>query len=71
MMEKDSYLGRILTGRVSSGVIRVGDKIHGLRNTDAGVEKVEEGKVSGLWKYIWIVKFEMKHLRQINLKLQL
>ncbi|CAM8934918.1 unnamed protein product [Rhodiola kirilowii] len=50
MMEKDSYLGRILTGRVSSGVVRVGDKIHGLRNADAGVEKVEEGKVTKLMK---------------------
>ncbi|CAM8903561.1 unnamed protein product [Rhodiola kirilowii] len=50
MMEKDSYLGRILTGRVSSGVIRVGDKIHGLRSTDAGTEKVEDGKVTKLMK---------------------
>ena len=47
MMEKDFYLGRILTGRVSSGVIRVGDRVHGLRSTDSGVEKIEEGKVCG------------------------
>lgn len=47
MMEKDFYLGRILTGRVSSGVIHVGDRIHGLRSTDSGVEKIEEGKVCG------------------------
>ena len=46
MMEKDFYLGRILTGRVFSGVVRVGDKVHGLRTSDAGVQKVEEGKVS-------------------------
>lgn len=45
MMEKDFYLGRILTGRVSSGVIRVGDKVHGLCNKDSGVQKIEEGKV--------------------------
>ncbi|KAL2937926.1 GTP-binding protein TypA/BipA-like protein, partial [Bienertia sinuspersici] len=44
MMEKDSFLGRILTGRISSGVVRVGDKVHGLRITDMGVDKVEEGK---------------------------
>ncbi|CAN6482706.1 unnamed protein product [Victoria cruziana] len=50
MMERDFYLGRILTGRISSGVVRVGDKIHGLRKTDAGVEKVEEGKVVKLMK---------------------
>ncbi|KNA26008.1 hypothetical protein SOVF_001230 [Spinacia oleracea] len=50
MMEKDSFLGRILTGRISSGVIRVGDKVHGLRSTDTGVQKVEEGKVVKLMK---------------------
>ncbi|KAF8053353.1 hypothetical protein N665_1425s0005 [Sinapis alba] len=50
MMEKDYYLGRILTGRVSSGVIRVGDKINGLRKTDSGSEKIEEAKVVKLMK---------------------
>lgn len=45
MMERDFYLGRILTGRINSGVVRVGDKIHGIRGTDAGVVKIEEGKV--------------------------
>ncbi|XP_020574333.1 uncharacterized protein LOC110020535 [Phalaenopsis equestris] len=49
MMERDFYLGRILTGRVSSGVIRVGDRIHGLRSTN-GVEKIEEGKVTKIMK---------------------
>ncbi|KAK9285503.1 hypothetical protein L1049_024697 [Liquidambar formosana] len=50
MMERDFYLGRILTGRISSGIIRVGDRVHGLRTTDTGVEKVEEGKVLKLMK---------------------
>ncbi|XP_019194095.1 PREDICTED: uncharacterized protein LOC109188055 [Ipomoea nil] len=50
MMEKDPYVGRTLTGRVSSGVVRVGDKVHGLRNTDSGVVKIEEGKVTKLIK---------------------
>ncbi|XP_050206332.1 uncharacterized protein LOC126655959 isoform X1 [Mercurialis annua] len=50
MMEKDFYLGRILTGRVASGVVRVGDRIHGLRISDSGVEKIEEGKVVKLMK---------------------
>lgn len=45
MMERDFYLGRILTGRISSGALHIGDKIHGLRHTDNGVEKIEEGKV--------------------------
>nr|VDC79789.1 unnamed protein product [Brassica rapa] len=50
MMEKDYYLGRILTGRVSSGVVRVGDKVIGLRNTDSASEKIEEAKVVKLMK---------------------
>ncbi|XP_043687502.1 50S ribosomal subunit assembly factor BipA-like [Telopea speciosissima] len=50
MMERDFYLGRILTGRISSGIIRVGDRVHGLRKTDSGVEKIEEGKVTKLMK---------------------
>ncbi|KAI5567734.1 hypothetical protein BDE02_13G111300 [Populus trichocarpa] len=50
MMEKDFYLGRILTGRVFSGAVRVGDRIHGLRSTDSGVTKIEEGKVTKLMK---------------------
>ncbi|KAK6238965.1 hypothetical protein QUC31_004434 [Theobroma cacao] len=50
MMEKDYYLGRILTGRVSSGIIHVGDRIHGLRSKESGVEKIEEGKVVKLMK---------------------
>lgn len=45
MMERDFYLGRILTGRVASGIIRVGDRVHGIRSTDSGVVKIEEGKV--------------------------
>ncbi|XP_004505523.1 uncharacterized protein [Cicer arietinum] len=50
MMERDFYLGRILTGRVYSGVVRVGDRVHGLRNKDSGAEKIEEGKVVKLMK---------------------
>ncbi|KAL8131395.1 uncharacterized protein LOC141711578 [Apium graveolens] len=50
MMERDFYLGRILTGRINSGVVRVGDKIHGIRGTDAGVVKIEEGKITKLMK---------------------
>ncbi|XP_059451482.1 uncharacterized protein LOC132182297 [Corylus avellana] len=50
MMERDFYLGRILTGRIYSGIVRVGDRVQGLRNKDAGVEKIEEGKVVKLMK---------------------
>lgn len=45
MMERDFYVGRILTGRIRSGVIHVGDKLHGLKCTDDGAQKIEEGKV--------------------------
>ena len=44
-MERDSYLGRILTGRIYSGIVHIGDKIHGLRESDSGTVKIEEGKV--------------------------
>lgn len=50
MMEKDNYIGRILTGRISSGILRVGDKVHGIRSSDSGVVKIEEGKVVKLMK---------------------
>ncbi|XP_020527980.1 uncharacterized protein LOC18442254 isoform X2 [Amborella trichopoda] len=50
MMERDFYLGRILTGRIYSGVIHVGDRVHGLRQTETSVEKIEEGKVVKLMK---------------------
>ncbi|KAL0406412.1 UNVERIFIED_CONTAM: 50S ribosomal subunit assembly factor BipA [Sesamum latifolium] len=50
MMERDNYVGRILTGRIHSGIVRVGDKVHGLHSTDSGVIKMEEGKVVKLMK---------------------
>ncbi|XP_022874094.1 uncharacterized protein LOC111392913 isoform X2 [Olea europaea var. sylvestris] len=50
MMEKDNYIGRILTGRISTGILRVGDKVHGIRSSDSGVVKIEEGKVVKLMK---------------------
>lgn len=45
MMDRDNYVGRILTGRIYSGVLQVGDKVHGIRSTDSGTAKIEEGKV--------------------------
>ncbi|KAJ4840946.1 hypothetical protein Tsubulata_023075 [Turnera subulata] len=50
MMERDFYVGRILTGRISSGIIRVGDRVHGICGKDTGIEKIEEGKVIKLLK---------------------
>lgn len=45
MMERDPYLGRLVTGRISSGVVRVGDRVHGLRWQDDVSQVVESGKV--------------------------
>ncbi|KAL8510952.1 hypothetical protein ACS0TY_017677 [Phlomoides rotata] len=50
MMERDNYVGRILTGRINSGILQVGDKVHGLQITDSGTVKIEEGKVVRLMK---------------------
>ncbi|KAL3821434.1 hypothetical protein ACJIZ3_007339 [Penstemon smallii] len=50
MMERDNYVGRILTGRITSGILHVGDKVHGLHSTDSGIVKIEEGKVVKLMK---------------------
>jgi predicted membrane GTPase involved in stress response len=45
MMDRDNYFGRILTGRIVSGTVRVGDKVHGLRLNGSSGEVVEVGKV--------------------------
>ena len=45
MMERDNYFGRILTGRIASGTVRVGDKVHGLRLNGSNGEVIEVGKV--------------------------
>ena len=52
MMERDNYFGRILTGRIASGTVRVGDKVHGLRLNGSNGEVVEVGKVKNLIKTI-------------------
>lgn len=46
MMERDPYLGRIVTGRIASGVVRVNDRIHGLRERNSQSEAFDVGKVS-------------------------
>ncbi|KAL3848809.1 hypothetical protein ACJIZ3_010691 [Penstemon smallii] len=50
MMERDNFVGRILTGRITSGILHVGDKVHGLHSTDSGIVKIEEGRVLKLMK---------------------
>jgi GTP-binding protein len=44
-MERDPYLGRLVTGRIFSGVVRVGDRVHGLKTQDGISQVVESGKV--------------------------
>ena len=46
MMERDNYFGRIVTGRIASGQVRVGDKVHGLRFKGSSGEVFEVGKVT-------------------------
>jgi GTP-binding protein len=46
MMERDVYLGRILTGRIASGVVRVGDRVHGLRGIEGNSTPFDECKVN-------------------------
>lgn len=50
MRENDNYFGRILTGRIASGAVRIGDKVHGLRNNGSTSEVVDVGKIVKLMK---------------------
>ncbi len=45
LIERDNFLGRILTGRIEQGRVKVGDPIHALR---PGSGKVEVGRVTKL-----------------------
>ena len=52
MIERDPFLGRVVTGRISSGTVRVGERVHALRHTGVGgaSEVFEEGKVVKILK---------------------
>jgi GTP-binding protein len=49
MMEKDPYLGRILTGRVASGRARVGDALRALTREGAGATRAD-GRITRILK---------------------
>jgi GTP-binding protein len=49
MMEKDAYLGRILTGRVASGRARVGDSLRALTRDGAGASRAD-GRITRILK---------------------
>lgn len=36
MIERDPYVGRLATGRVASGRVRVGDKVRAIQHADGG-----------------------------------
>lgn len=36
MMERDNYLGRLVTGRVASGSVKVGDRLKALQRASSG-----------------------------------
>ncbi|KAG8386833.1 hypothetical protein BUALT_Bualt03G0190200 [Buddleja alternifolia] len=68
MMDRDNYLGRILTGRISSGILQVGDKVHGLHKTDSGVVKIEEGKSILLGKALFFPGLKIKTLKSFRIR---
>ncbi len=49
LLDRDAFLGRVLTGRIERGRIRVGDPVHAIRRrSDGTVETVEESRVTRL-----------------------
>ena len=50
MMEKDNYLGRLVTGRVASGRARVGDRLRALQCVPAAGVAPAEGRVTKIMK---------------------
>lgn len=56
-LEVDKHFGRVLTGRISSGIIRVGDKLKGITRT--GV-LIEQSKVLKLMSRAGLEKVQVK-----------
>ena len=48
LLDRDNFLGRILTGRIESGTLKVGDPIKAL---DVNGNKVEEGRCTKLFSF--------------------
>ncbi|RMF11538.1 MAG: translational GTPase TypA, partial [Alphaproteobacteria bacterium] len=52
LLERDSFLGRVLTGRVEQGRIRVGDPIRAIRKqSDGNITVIESGRVTKLLSF--------------------
>jgi len=56
MIQRDAWLGRMVTGRIASGTVRVGDAVHGL--SAAGAE-LENGRVTKIVKRRGLARLEL------------
>jgi len=56
MIQRDAWLGRMVTGRIASGTVRVGDAVHGL--SAAGTE-LESGRVTKIVKRRGLARLEL------------
>lgn len=56
MLARDPFVGRLATGRVHSGVARVGDKVHVLHHTG---EKGQEGRITKIFKRVGVAETEI------------
>ena len=57
MIEGDAFLGRVCTGRVASGTVKVGDAVQALDNTG---KKVDTGRISKIMSRKGAIKMELK-----------
>jgi GTP-binding protein len=57
MIEGDAFLGRVCTGRVASGAVKVGDAVHALDNSG---KKVDTGRITKIMSRKGAIKMELK-----------
>jgi GTP-binding protein len=57
MIEGDAFLGRVCTGRVASGTVKVGDAVQALDNNG---KKVDTGRISKIMSRKGAIKMELK-----------
>ena len=56
MIQRDNWLGRLATGRIASGTVRVGDSVHAM--TLAG-EPIESGRITKIVKRRGVTRVDM------------
>eukprot|EP00798_Chlamydomonas_sp_ICE-L_P017223 gene17223-23545_t len=59
MIEKDNFIGRIATGRVASGVARVGDNVKVLSRSSDGTVVSVESKITRIFKRSGVEKVQL------------